>query len=72
MKLTAAIEQTVLRWETEAVVFNCLHGIKGGEFSRSTWANGSDMVGPVGCRCNQEIPYTVYESLKSNGWKYSL
>lgn len=69
MTINQMVINKLSQWSMEALIFNAQHGAKGGQFVTRLWANGETMVGPPGCRTNQEIPVNEFETLKANGWK---
>lgn len=69
MTIASMVENTLNRWNLEALLFCAAHGKKGGKFELVQWANGAIMAQVPGARANQAITAADLDTLMHNGWK---
>jgi len=63
------VDNTMVRWNREALGFCAMHGSKGGTFNLVRWANGNLMAEVPGSLPNQAIHANQLDELKRNNWK---
>ena len=68
-RIEFAISLKLESWNREAATFFARAGAEGQKMISELWANGKQMVGPIGCRANQMVPRELAIRIYRAGWK---